>query len=532
MRALLSLLTLLLAAGSPGAAEAPPPAAVPPAAVPVQSFQLANGMRFLLVPRPERTTVAAGWVARVGSADETPGRTGLTHLVEHMLFKGTETVGTRDFARERTLLAEQDRLMGEIQRLRQQQSPELARLERRFDELVQRHRSLVVPGELGRLYGEAGAQGLNALTLPDMTVYFVTVPAEKLELWFWLESDRLLEPVFRELYTERDVVREERRQRTESTPTGLLDEELQARFWGSHPYGRPVLGWPADVEALQRADAEEHFAAHFHPGNLTAALVGRFDPAEVRALAERYFGRLEPPGVPAPAVAPPEEASRQEEAPEQQPPEEVPPEQATPEQETPPAARRMVASCDCRPRVQALYPTVPFVHPDTAPLEVLAGLLNGRTGRLYRSLVLERGIAFSAYALQNAMRRAGMFSFTAEAKGDATLEQQLAAWEEELEDLRRQPVSAGELRKVKNQIAADAYRGLREPSQLMMQLLTFDGLGDWRRVVEGAERALAVTPEEVQRVVRAYFAPERRTVGLYHRKGAEPERAAPAGGGG
>ena len=412
-----------------------------PAPIPVQELRLANGMRFLLVQRPGLPGLAAGWVARVGSANERPGTTGVTHFLEHMLFKGTPAISA--------------------------------------------------PGELWRLYTSAGARGLNALTLQDMTLYFVVLPTEKVELWFWLESDRLANLAFGDFDTERGVIAEERRQRLESTPTGRVEEKLQESFWGAHPYGWPTLGRPADLAALTRADAERHFATHYGPGNLTAALVGDFDPAAIATLAERYFGRLSarssPPRVEAKAPEPQQE-------------------------------HRLASSCECRPQVVALYPTPPFGHPDTASLEVLAGILDGRTGRLYRSLVLGQGIASSAWAQQSAQRWAGSFTFRAEAKGGATPEALLAAWDRELERLRVEPVGIAELTKVRNQIAADAYRRLKEPSGLLLQLLMSEGFGDWQQLQRAPERALATSAEEVQAVVGRYLAPSRRTVGIFTRK--------------
>jgi predicted Zn-dependent peptidase len=367
-------------------------------------------------------------------------------------------------------------------------------LERRSAAAALRHRSLAALGEFGRVYAEAGARGLNALTLQDQTLYFVTLPAERLELWFWMESDRLLHPVLREFYTERRVVAEERRQRAESTPTGPFDEQLRALFWGSHPYGWPVLGWPADLAVLSRADARRHFGSFFGAGNLTAAFVGRFNSGEARALAERYFGRLpRGPEVPEVTSLP---APRQ-------------------------AEQRMIGRCECRPQVQVLYPTAPAGHHDAAALEVLAGLLNGRTGRLHRSLVVESGVAYSAYALQSAQRWAGSFSFTGETRGEATPEDLLAAWDRELARLRAEPIPDQELRKVGNQITADGYRRLQDPGALLRQLLMAEGFGDWRQVTAAPRRALAVTAGEVKAAVERYFRPQSRTVGLYYRRGGE-----------
>jgi len=244
----------------------------------VESFTLANGMTFLLVARPGMDTVSAGWVAKVGSANERPGLTGITHLLEHMMFKGSKTIGAKDPARERQSMAEQERLRDQIdQGYREQRHrarlgllddpyatnerpAELVDLEARLRREVQNHRRAASAGELSALYADAGARGLNALTVKDMTLYYVTVPAERLELWFWLEADRLREPVLRDFYTERSVVFEERRQRTDSTPTGLFDEQLRAMFWQSHPYSWPTIGWPSDLQVLRRADAERYFA--------------------------------------------------------------------------------------------------------------------------------------------------------------------------------------------------------------------------------------------------------------------------------
>ena len=226
----------------------------------------------------------------------------------------------------------------------------------------------MVKDEFDKIYTEAGASGMNAFTSNDITVYFITVPANKLELWFWMESERLLRPVFREFYSERDVVHEERRLRTESTPTGEFDELFEAMFWESHPYSWPVVGWPSDLEVYTLAQAKDYFATYYAPGNLTAALVGNFELDEVKDLAERYFGRLPSSGR------------------------SVPPDVVTLEMPQL-AEKRMDASCDCQPQIEIRYHTVPFRHHDSYALDVLSGLLNGRSGRLYKSLVLDREIA-------------------------------------------------------------------------------------------------------------------------------------------
>jgi predicted Zn-dependent peptidase len=306
-----------------------------------------------------------------------------------------------------------------------------------------------------------------------------------------MESDRLLSPVFREFYAERDVVHEERRLRTESTPTGEFEEVFDAMFWQSHPYHWPVVGWPSDLRSYSLAQAREYFETYYAPGNLTAALVGNFDLEEARSLAERYFGRL--------------------------PARELAPDVVTLEMD-PRAEKRMVAECDCQPQVEVRYHSVPFRHRDSYALEVLAGLLNGRSGRLYKSLVLARGLAADVSASQDSRKYAGAFSLQAEAKGGASPEDLERALLEEVRRIIDEPIPDRELQKVKNQITASAYQRLSGGFFLLVQLLLYDGLGDFQYLNEWAETTLAVEANDVKRAAERYLDPEERVVGLYYRE--------------
>ncbi len=499
-----------------GAAQTAPTAA----AVPVEEFELDNGMRFLLVNRPELTTVAAAWVAHVGSADERPGITGLAHFFEHMMFKGTHTIGTKDIERDLEIIAEQEAVQERIRaELREQRrrwrlgeiddpydpdhrTDTLNALRAEFQGLVEEQRELMVKDELDKVYTDGGGTSLNAFTSNDFTVYINQLPANRLELWFWLESDRLLNPVFREFYAERDVVYEERRLRTESTPTGRYDEQADAMFWQSHPYSWPVVGWASDLEVISKAQADEFFATYYAPNNLSAVLVGNFDPAEVRGLAGRYFGRLERAERPAPDVVTLEAEQL--------------------------AEKRMTAECDCQPQLQVRYHAVPFGHGDGYALDVVAGILNGRTGRLYEQLVEGAEIASSAGAFYEARKYAGVFNLQAETKGDAAPEQLLAAWDGIVAELIAEPVPEDELAKVKNRVSADTYRQLRDPFFLMIQLAIMDALGDWRYLNTVAERTNEVTAEDVQRVAAKYFEPSKRLVSLYYRKEGTEAKETPS----
>ena len=501
MRRRIGVLALAVAlAGSNGVAQQ----------VSVEEVVLENGMTILLLPRPGDPNVAVGWVAKVGSAYERPGITGVAHLFEHMMFKGTTTLGTRNIEQDLQLIAELDQVKDDI-RVEESALLEANRLGRlddpsdpasrtprhqelldRFDALLVEQDALIIKEDFSRVYSGQGASGMNAGTSYDYTIYFVNVPANKLELWFWMESDRLANPVFREFYSERDVVHEERRLRTDSTPTGKFQEQFDAMFWASSPYSWPVVGWPSDLEGITRAEALAFFDTYYAPNNLTAALVGDFDPVEAKALAERYFGRLE----------------RGERLPAQPRTREMP--QL--------AEKRMVAYAETTPQVSIRYHSVPDGHIDEPPLVMLGQLLNGRTGRLYKALVEEQEVATGAGGGQNGLKFEGMFVLQGTAKEGRTPEEVEQALYAEIARLKTEPVDSRELQKVKNQNAASNFRALRSNFGLMNQLLVREAWRGWETI--NTDQALydAVTVEDIARVANTYFEPENRAVAVYYRK--------------
>jgi predicted Zn-dependent peptidase len=363
---------------------------------------------------------------------------------------------------------------------------------------VKQQKETIIKDHFTQLYTSNGGEGLNAATYPDKTMYFVRVPANKLELWAWLESDRLLNPVFREFYSERDVVFEERRLRTESTPLGKFDEDFNAVFWEASPYLWPVVGWPSDIPTYSLAQARAYFDTYYAPNNLTGVLVGDFRTAEARPLLERYFGRIargktEPP----PVVT-------------------MEPKQV--------AERRYAAEAETSPTVRIWWKGVPFVHKDFPVLDLLSDVLSGRTGRLYKGLVLGRQIANEVAASVDGRKYAGIFEVECTVKDGKDPAAVEAAVYETIDKLKEEPIGAEELSKVKNQFKANAFRRLSSPFFVMYQLLLYEGLGDWRYINNSAEQADAVTAADLQRAARDYLQRESRTVGVFLRKeGALPE---------
>jgi predicted Zn-dependent peptidase len=482
----------------------------------VEEYTLPNGMRWLLYEQHDSPTVAAGWTARVGSVNERPGITGISHFFEHMMFKGTKTIGTRDIDTDLRLIEEQERIREAMrtemeamrERLRRGEIDDLLNpeswteryreLDRQFDALVQKQRETIVKDQLEQIYTKNGGEFLNAFTTEDLTAYFVRVPKNKLELWAWLESDRLLFPVFREFYSERDVVFEERRLRTESTPLGKYDEEFNALFWEASPYKWPVVGWASDIPAYTLDQARQYFATYYAPNNITGALAGDFRVDEVKPLLERYFGRIPRGAVePAPVVT-------------------LEPKQL--------GEKRFNAEAETSPTVRIWWKTVPFLHKDTPALDLLSDVLSGRTGRLYKGLVLGRQVANEAIAVIDPRKYAGIFMLETTVKDGKEPAEAEAAVYEEVARLQNDEVPAEELQKVKNAFKANAYRRLSDPFAIFIQLVSYDGLGDWRYINTSAERADAVTAADLQRVAREYLTRENRTVATFLRKeGAAPE---------
>ncbi|MEX2260482.1 MAG: pitrilysin family protein [Bryobacteraceae bacterium] len=487
----------------------------------VQEHVLENGMKVLLLPRKGAPSIAAGWIAKVGSVNERPGVTGISHLFEHMMFKGTHVLGTQNIEEDLKLNLELDRVKAELRkeerelarRLREGEiadvkdpsvrSPRHRELLAEIEKLTKRQRDLMVKDEFDRIYTAAGASGMNAGTSEDFTIYFINVPSNKLELWFWMESDRLANPVFREFYSERDVVHEERRMRTDSTPTGRFVEQFEAMFWKSSPYSWPVVGWASDLEAITREDALSYYALNYAPNNLTACLVGDFEPQQALELARKYFGRLRRgPHNPEP-VRTTEIAQL--------------------------GQQRMTAYAETNPEVRIRYHTVADGHKDEPAFLVLAGLLNDRTGRLYKSLVLDRQIANTAAATHSGMKYEGYFEFRGVAKPGKTPEEVEAAIYEEIEKLQKETVPDRELQKVKNQLAASRFRSLQSDPFLMMQLLVFDSYRGWQTINTDPLRMQAVTVGDIQRVAKKYFPPEGRNVLLFYTKKKAGEAATTGG---
>ena len=464
----------------------------------VQEHTLKNGMKLLMVPRHTSPTVAAWIRFKVGSVDERSDERGLAHLLEHMLFKGTKTLGTRNYAAEKPLLerieATAQKLMAE--RLKRDQADQklLAALAKELELLEKEAGKYVVKEEFADIYARNGGSGYNAFTSKDGTTYIINLPANKMELWAAIESDRMRNAVLREFYTEMKVVKEERRRSYDAQPEGKLWETFIADAFNAHPNGQPTIGWMSDIDNLTRTKAEAFLHKYYAPNNAVMAIVGDIDPQKTIALVERYFAAI-PPGTPIPPVAVEE------------------PQQA--------GEKRTEVIGDAEPELLIGFhkPTLPA--PDDYVFDVIDMLLtNGRTSRLYKKLVLEKQLATSVSSFSAPGNRyPNLFIVSASPRAPHTVAEVESAVYQELERLKTEPMTAGELQQVLNHLELEESTQMSSNGGLARNLTEYEAVaGSWRYLIEHRQKVAKITPADVMRVANQYFTRENRNVGYLSKK--------------
>lgn len=489
-----------LVAQDPQPAPLPRPSAEAPSSpgvrggehLPVVEHTLDNGMRFLILPREGAPTISFVVEVAVGGVNETLGSTGTAHLLEHMLFKGTTSVGTRNPEEEARLFslmdAAHDTLLAELGRPRDPDSLRIEALRDRIAVLEDSARAWVVSNEFDRILSRNGARNLNATTSSEATTYYVELPSNRAQLWFALESDRMENPVFREFYSERDVVIEERFSRVETSAGGLLWEAHLATAFRVHPYGVPVVGYMSDLEVLGRQQVEAYYRRFYGPGNTVVAIVGDLDVETIRGWADAYFAHLPPGESPRPVLA------------------------REPEQN---GERRVEVVFDAQPELLVGWHVPDDFHADTPALGMLAAILSsGRSSRLFRRLVVEDRLATNVSATTApGSRYPQLFTIAASPRSPHTTDEIEAALYEELDRLAQIPPDGSELERVRNQLEASRVRRLGSNLGLAFQLSGSAALyDDWRTTFLFADRYRDVRPEDIQRVVRDYLVRDNRTV--------------------
>ncbi|HJX27507.1 MAG TPA: pitrilysin family protein [Thermoanaerobaculia bacterium] len=476
-------------------------AALPASSQDLESFEarttvhtLANGWTFIIVERPEVPVFSYCTIADVGSAQEVPGITGLAHMFEHMAFKGGRTIGTRDSEGEKKAIAALEAAYQAWQAERLSPRPDAKKLDTRLAAFRQRQKEaagFVVQGELDEILSREGGVDLNATTGSDDTRYYSSLPSNKVELFAFLESERFAHPVFREFYEERDVVQEERRRRYESSPLGRLFEQFLASAFQAHPYQQPGIGWMSDLQSITITDAEKFFQDWYAPSNMVTAIVGDVKARALIPILDKYFGRI--PARPAPpplrTVEPPQIAER-----------------------------TVVLEDPAQPFYLEAYHKPAGTHPDQPVYDAIDDILsNGRTSRLYRSLVRDKKLAVNVESFSGfpGDKYPNLWAVLAVPSFGITNQQVQAVVREEIGRLQREEVTAEELARFKARARADVLRSLRGNLGLAEELADAQRLhGDWRELFRYLDRIDKVTPSDIRRVAAETFRPSNRTVAM------------------
>ncbi len=466
---------------------------------------LKNGLKIIILPRHDAPVVSFHTYVDVGSVNEDRGITGLAHIFEHLAFKGTSTIGTKDYKKEKISLEKLDHawetLRTEERKGDKADSTKLIQLRSAFEQTQAEASSYVVNNEYGQITEENGGVGLNANTSWEATQYIISYPSNKLELWMSLESSRFLDPVFRDFYKEKNVVMEERRMRTESSPVGKLIEDFLSVAYKAHPYRDPVIGYTSDLESITRTDAINFYKKNYVPSNIVVGIVGDVDPAEVIRLAEIYFGRI--------SAGPKPEALRTIEPPQH-------------------AEKRVLLHEHSQPFFVMGYKKGSMLDPDDAVQDAITDLMSsGRTSRLYRSLVRDKKIAIDAGGFSGfpGQKFPNMFVFYAvPAQGKTNAECQ-SAIEAEITKLKNEPVDDETLKAVKTRAKAELIRSLASNSGFAGALTFWQVMtNDWHNMFKQLDNINAVTAADIQRVAKQIFTDDNRTIGTIEPVSEEKEK--------
>ena len=478
--------------------------------------KLANGLTIVICERPEAPVFSFFTHVDAGSVQDPMGKTGLAHMFEHMAFKGTDTIGTRDYAGEKVALAKVEEayaaFIAERDKPVDRDEAKLKQLEQSWKDAIAAADkfSAAYNNEFGKIVEGEGGEGMNASTGWDETQYFYSFPINRLELWAYLESERFLHPAMRQFYKERNVVIEERRMRVDSNPIGRLLEQFTQEAFAAHPYHRPNIGWISDLNSFSATDAQNFFDKYYVPSNMVVAVVGDVKVSEAMPIVEKYFSRI-------PARPKPDTATTTE-----------PPQNSE---------RTVVLHEQSQPVYLEGYHRPDYRSPDNQVYDAIADLMsNGRTSRLYRALVRDKQIASDSAGFTGlpGNKYPHLFAFYAVPIPGHKPQEMADAIHAEIERLKKEDISDEELKMIKTRAKANLIRSLGSNEGLASELGLYQArYDDWRELFRSVDRIDKVTKADIRRVANQTFVPDNRTVGIIEFAGGPPPGAGagPQGGG-
>ena len=490
-----------------------------PINIDVKEFTLDNGMLFLIVERPATPQVACRLAIRAGSALESTGQTGIAHMLEHMLFKGTKNFGTLDWKKDRQLQTEIESIYQIIAQERQKRRPDQTLIQEKKEAMARLRnqvQKIYVPQAFSSQLGKNGAVGVNAFTTRDQTQYVMSVPADMIEQWFSIASEQIFDPAWREFYVEKDVVQREWAFRYVNNPGGAAWLDLFSSAYTAHPYRNPVIGWKADMENFSATTARTFHQRYYHPTNAVCVLVGDITVEKARQLAEIYFSRY-PAGRRAPESV-----------------------TAEPIQQGPREQIRYLKGART-PLIRIGFHGAPMGSGNFFALDAVTMILShGRSARLTREVV-DKGLSAEAWAYNPDNRYGGMVIL-----GGSPVEQAVVPTEnpdekqkrqaylaacrkvEELllaqvEKLKIELVSSRDLARIKKLNRRDFIDRLQGNEALAATLATLEVEIGWRYLTGYLEQMDKVTPEMIQAAAGKYLRKGNRTT-VFVIPGGKPDR--------
>jgi predicted Zn-dependent peptidase len=453
---------------------------------------LPNGLTLVICERPEAPVFSYSTFIDAGDVNDPSGESGLAHMFEHLAFKGTSQIGTKDYAAEKIALAKveaaNDAYEAEYLKAVGRDEKKLVELKKAFKEAEAEAHKFVIPNQFTDVAERNGAEGLNAETALDETIYFWSMPENRLELWAWLESGRLADVVPREFYKERDVVIEERRMRTDSNPIGRLVEQFLSTAYVAHNYGRSSIGWPSEVSQINATEAMDFHKKYYVGANIVVAVVGDVKASEALPMLERYFSKI-------PAGPKPEEMTT------------VEPKQF--------AEKTVAIREQTQPFYLEGYHRPDYRSPDAEVYDAITDIMSdGRVSRLYRSLVRDQEIAAEAEGFSPfpGDKYPGLFAFYAVPLPGHTPAEMRDAIHKEIDKLKAADVTDEELAMYKTRTRADLLRGLADNQGLANSLAQYQTrYGDWRELFLQLDKVDKVTKADIRRVANEVFIPSNRT---------------------
>jgi predicted Zn-dependent peptidase len=453
---------------------------------------LPNGLTLIVCERPEAPVFSFYTLVDAGSADDPQGASGLAHMFEHMAFKGTEQIGTTNYPAEKLALAKVEIAYAaydaEYRKRVGQDAAKLAQLKKVFDDAQTAAQKFVIPNQFAELAEQNGTVGMNASTAEDSTQYFWSMPSNRLELWAYMESGRIAHPVEREFYKERDVVQEERRMRIDSAPIGAMVEQVLATAYVAHPYGRSGVGWESEISQVTATEAEAFHKKYYVPANIVVAVVGDLKASDAMPMLTKYFGAIPagPKPEPMTTIEPPQFAEKS-----------------------------VVIREATQPFYIEGYHRPDYRDPDDSVYDAITDIIsNGRTARLYKSLVRDQKIAADAEGFSGfpGQKYPGLFAFYAFPVPGHTPDEMRAAIHKEIDKLKTSDVSDEELQMFKTRARAGLLRGLADNEGLAHQLAEYQTrYGDWRELFRELDRINKVSKGDVRRVASKVFVESNRT---------------------